>query len=333
MKKIKYIVIAGSSGGHILPALAYINNLSLIKDPNNILFITNEIGKKYLEKIESNKINKIILKSKNKFFFILNLLLKVSFVFLSNRRIILIGFGGFITTPVLIISKLFNIFLLSLNKIYIHEQNVIYGLANKINYFIAKNAFISFPKDNMRSKEIFVGNFFINRNKYREKLDHNFINVLLMGGSAGSIDLNNIMLKEITNFNRAYLKKIKFFIQIPESHIKVLKKKYSDLLDKNNCEFFSFKDDLNPQEYDIILSRSGSGSINEILYYTNNVYFTPHLISRDQHQKFNLDYFLSHDMSQKNFYIPNKKKLTSQFYFNPLINPHSIKKIICYITR
>ena len=110
-------MIAGSSGGHILPALAYINNLSLIKDTNNILFITNEIGKKYLEKIESNKINKIILKSKNKLFFILNLLLKVSFIFLFNRRIILIGFGGFITTPVLIISKLLNIFLLSFNKI------------------------------------------------------------------------------------------------------------------------------------------------------------------------------------------------------------------------
>ena len=57
MKKIKYIVIAGSSGGHILPALAYINYLSLMKDPNNILFITNEIGKKYLGIIESNKIN------------------------------------------------------------------------------------------------------------------------------------------------------------------------------------------------------------------------------------------------------------------------------------
>ena len=54
---------------------------------------------------------------------------------------------------------------------------------------------------------------------------------------------------------------------------------------------------------------------------------------RTYFQKFNLDYFLSHDMSQKNFYIPNKKNLISQFYFNPLINPHSIKKIICYITR
>ena len=149
-------MIAGSSGGHILPALAYINNLSLISDPNKILFITNEIGKKYLEKIESKKINKIILNSKNKFFFILNIFLKVSFVFLTNRKINLIGFGGFITTPILIISKLFNIFLLSFNKIYIHEQNVIYGLANQINYFIAKNAFISFPKENMRSKEILL---------------------------------------------------------------------------------------------------------------------------------------------------------------------------------
>ena len=55
--------------------------------------------------------------------------------------------------------------------------------------------------------------------------------------------------------------------------------------------------------------------------------------SRDQHQKFNLDYFLYHNMSQKNFFIPNKKNLPSQFYFNQLINPHSIKKIICYTTR
>ena len=37
--------------------------------------------------------------------------------------------------------------------------------------------------------------------------------------------------------------------------------------------------------------------------------------SRDQHQKFNLDYFLNHNMRQKNFFIPNKKNLPSQFYF------------------
>ena len=152
-------MIAGSSGGHILPALKYINNITTIKDPNEILFITNEIGKKYLQKIKVNNINKIVLNSHNKLFFIFKILLKISPIFIFNRGISLIGFGGFITVPVLIISKLFNIFFLSSNKIYIHEQNIIYGLANKINFFIAKNVFISFPKINMHRKEIFVGNF------------------------------------------------------------------------------------------------------------------------------------------------------------------------------
>ena len=178
MKKIKYIVIAGSSGGHILPAIKYINNLCEIKDATQILFITNKIGQNYLGKIKSNKINKLILNSKNKFFFILNIFFKTSSTFIFNRRIILIGFGGFITTPILLISKIFNIFFLSSNKIYIHEQNIIYGLANKLNYFIANNAFISFPKVNMRSKEIFVGNFFSDKNKPREKLNDKYINVL-----------------------------------------------------------------------------------------------------------------------------------------------------------
>ncbi len=326
-------MIAGSSGGHILPAVKYINNLSDIKNPNDILFITNEIGKKYLDKIKSSKINKIILSSKNKLRFIIKIFLKLFLIFVFNRRMTLIGFGGFITTPVLIISKLFNIFFLSFNKIYIHEQNAIYGLANKINYFIAKNVFISFPNVNMRDKEIFVGNFFVDKKEYKEQLDNKLINILLIGGSAGSLDLNNQMLEKIKFLNKNNLEKFKFFIQIPNSHIEILKKKYTALLDENNFSFFSFKDNLNLQQYDFIISRSGSGSINEILYHTNNVHFIPHLISRDQHQKFNLSYFLSHNMSLKKFFIPEKKNLASEFYFNSQINPYSIEKVICYTTR
>ena len=98
MKKIKFIVIAGSSGGHILPALKYINNLSDINEPNEILFVTNEIGESYLEKIKSSKINKIIISSKNKFFFILKVFSKLFLLFIYNKKITLIGFGGFITT-------------------------------------------------------------------------------------------------------------------------------------------------------------------------------------------------------------------------------------------
>ena len=333
MKKIKHIVIAGSSGGHILPAIKYINNLVGIIESNEILFITNEIGKNYLADIKKKKINIINISTKNKISFVYKIFLNLFSLFVFNRKITLIGFGGFITIPVLLISKLFNIFLLTSNKLFIHEQNFIYGLANKINYLIANKAFISFPKVKMRSKEIFVGNFFLDKNKYREKLDKNFINILLIGGSAGSLDLNHKMIEELKLLDKKYLEKTNFFIQIPSSHIKILKKKYEDFGLKNKFTFFSFKNNLNFQEYDFILSRSGSGSINEILYFNNNVYFVPHLVSRDQHQKFNLNYFLSHNKSLKKFLIPNKKNKTNQFYFNPLINPYSIEKIICYTTR
>ena len=333
MKKIKYFVIAGSSGGHILPAIKYLNNLADIKDPNEILFITNEIAESYLKKIKSNKINKIVLSSKNKLIFIFKIFFKTFLIFLLNRRITLVGFGGFITTPILFISKLFNIFYFSSNRIYIHEQNIIYGLANKINYLIVDNAFISFPKFKLRSKEIFVGNSFLDKNLTREKLDDKFINILLLGGSAGSLDLNNQMLKKIETIEKKYKEKIKMFIQIPKSYSEILKKKYLDLIDSSRCIFFSFKNNLNYNDYDFILSRSGSGSLNEILYYSNNVCFIPHLISRDQHQKFNLDYFLSHNMSIIEFKIPNSKKPMNHFYFNPIINPYSIEKIVCYTTR
>jgi len=326
-------VIAGSSAGHILPAIKYLNNLSDIKEPNEILFITNDIGKNYIEKIKSNKINKLIVNSKNKTFFILKVFINVSLICLLNRKLTLIGFGGFITTPVLIISKLFNIFLLSSNKIFIHEQNVIYGLANKINYIIAKNAFISFPKINMSGKEILVGNFFLDTNKFREKLDDKFVNILLIGGSAGSLELNNKMLDKIKNLDKKYLEKIKFFIQIPSAFIDDFEKKYEKLISNKSFSYFRFKNNLNFQEYDFILSRSGSGSINEILYFTDSVHFIPHLVSRDHHQKLNLSYFLSRNMSLRNFVMPTQKKILNKFYFNSLINPHSIEKIICYTTR
>ncbi len=224
MKKIKFIVIAGSSGGHIFPALKYINNLINIKKPDEILFITNEVGENYLAKIKSNDINKLIISSKNKFIFVFRIFLNLFLIYLFNRKITLLGFGGFITTPVLLFSKLFNIFFFSSNKIYIHEQNFIYGLANKINYIIAKNAFISFPKINMRSKEIFVGNFFLDKKKIKQKVHDELLKVLLIGGSSGSLELNNIMLEEIKVLNEDHLAKIKFFIQLPESHFEIYKK-------------------------------------------------------------------------------------------------------------
>ena len=57
INKINYIAIAGDSGGHIFPAISYINELSKIKNPKNILFITNDVGSKFSDQINNKDVN------------------------------------------------------------------------------------------------------------------------------------------------------------------------------------------------------------------------------------------------------------------------------------
>ena len=74
---IKHIVIAGSSGGHILPAIKYLNELSHHCSTEQIIFITNEVGADYLHLIEYEKKNVIQINSQNKTAFILKIIKEI----------------------------------------------------------------------------------------------------------------------------------------------------------------------------------------------------------------------------------------------------------------
>ncbi len=330
INNIKFIAIAGDSGGHIFPAIKFINELSNIKDPNCILFITNETGIKFIDNINNKDINVCVIKSKNKIKIILKIIVYLTPIFLKNKKIKLIGFGSFITTPVLFLSKLFNIFLKN-NKIFIHEQNYIFGLANKINCKIADKIFTSFPSKSLKKKEIYVGNFFYDLKKDIKKLDHNMINILLLGGSGGSVELNEILISKLKKLNKESLANLNLHLQIAPSHLETYKDKYSRLI--KNSKFFSFDNAIDFSSYDLIISRSGSGSLNDILFFNSSVFFVPHLHSRDNHQFLNLNFFKRYIHLLENLNIPKNKITKNPYYFCPLINPYSINKIICYITR
>ncbi len=331
MSKISFLVIAGDSGGHILPAIKYINELSKIREPEKILFITNEIGSKFKDRIENKKVKICIFKSKNRILYILKILKFLSPIFIKNNKIKSIGFGGFITLPVLYLSKFFNIIFLKSNEIFVHEQNYILGLANKINSKIADKIFTSFPSEKINKKEIYVGNFFKDLDVDFKEIDDGFVNILLLGGSGGSLDLNNLLLHKLQNIDNKYLSKLKLSVQIPETYLNEYKEKYLKILE--NVNFFSFENNLNYKNYDLIISRSGSGSINDILYFTNIAFFLPHLHSRDRHQSLNLNFFKKYIKILESLEIPLKKKEYDEYYINSLINPYSINKIVCYLTR
>ena len=327
---IRHIVIAGSSGGHILPAIKYLNELSHYCSSEQIIFITNEVGENYLHLIEYEKKNVIKINSNNKVSFILMIIREIWKILLFNKKITLLGFGGFISVPVLFFAKITNIIFFKDHNINFHEQNYVYGLANKFNYFIAHRVFTSFPNNYLKSKEIFVGNFFTNLEKKYEKLDNKFINILLIGGSAGSLDLNKFLSNQLLKIDRTLIKNIKFYVQVPKKFLEQISREYENL--KIDIEFFTFNGNLSFKDFDLIISRSGSGSLHEILYFNNKVYFIPHLHSRDGHQSLNLRYFKENSYSLRDFEIPISKKISKE-YINSLINPFSMQKILCYLTR
>ena len=327
---IKHIVIAGSSGGHILPAIKYLNELSHHSSSEQIIFITNEVGADYLHLIEYEKKNVIQINSQNKTAFILKIIKEIWKILLFNKKITLLGFGGFITVPVLFFARITNILFFKDHKINFHEQNYVYGLANRFNYFIAHRVFTSFPNNYLKSKEIFVGNFFTNLERKYEKLDNKLINILLIGGSAGSLELNKFLSNELLKIDRTLINNFKFYIQVPKKFLEEVSREYENL--KLDIEFFTFNENLNFKDFDLIISRSGSGSLHEILYFNNKVYFIPHLHSRDGHQSLNLRYFKENSYSLKDFEMPISKKISKE-YLNSLINPFSMQKILCYLTR
>ncbi len=148
--KINYIIIAGSSGGHILPAISLINNLSDTK--KKILFITNSEGLNYIPLIDNEDCIVKVFELSNKFKLILSQFIYCLNHFINNKNIKVIGFGGFLTVMPIFLGRLFN-FILKNNLIYIHEQNIIYGLANKINYLFSNYSFISFPRIKLKKKK------------------------------------------------------------------------------------------------------------------------------------------------------------------------------------
>ena len=124
--------------------------------------------------------------------------------------------------------------------------------------------------------------------------------------------------------------KFEFNIQIPSSQTSI-KDQYKKL--SENINFFDFIDDLKFYDYNLIFSRCGSGSMFEILYYTDKVFFVPHLHSRDLHQKFNKMFFINKLKIKDE--IPNHDnfKILPNFYFNQFINPYSIHKISSFISN
>jgi len=266
---MRILIAAGSSGGHIFPAIATAFRLKELDDKNEVFFIGSK--KKLDADILKNEGYKFDTISSDKK--ILSDFISAFSILRKYRPDIAVGFGGYVSFPMLAAAKIMGI------STVIHEQNLVPGMANRVLANIADSIGVSF-KDSKRfflkkSRVCQIGNpIRVNLVRLQKTkalklfdLDEGRFTVLVMGGSQGAHFINDVVLEtlkgmskqERANFQFIHLSGMRDFDFVGRGHESVGVK----------GRVFSFCDRMSEvySASDLVISRAGASSISEIGFF------------------------------------------------------------------
>jgi len=296
MKKYKFILSGGGTGGHIYPAVAIANELKLRFPDCEILFVGAQ------DKMEMQKVpqagytieglwiaglqRKLTLQNMMFPFKLVSSLWKSRKIIKKFKPDAVIGTGGFASGPLLQVANSNNI------PTVIQEQNSYPGITNKI---LSKKANVIcvayenlerfFPKD----KIVFTGNpvrqdLLDSDSKTQVgithfKLDDNRRTLLILGGSLGARRVNQLIEKEL-DFILA--SGIQVFWQCGKLYFE----EYNKYNDKENVQVVAFIDrmDLIYAVADFVISRAGASSVSELCLVGKPTIFIPSPNVAEDHQ-------------------------------------------------
>jgi len=287
---MKIVFTGGGSGGHIFPIIAIVQELKKIYrgDDLQLYFIgpKGEIPFSYLTE-EGIKVKKILAGKFRRYFNPLSFLQNLIDIFFKVPIGIAQSFfyifflapdlifskGGYGSLPVVLTGYLLG------TPIIIHESDVVPGLVNRFLSKFAMEIFVSFPVEKIKylpkEKMIFVGNpIRLDILGIDKKDGSNFFSIksrkpviLILGGSQGSQRINEVIFDILNEL----LIDFEVIHQVGQNNFKEAEYFVEVIIDKKLRENYHYYSFLNIKELslalnlaDLVISRSGSGSISEI---------------------------------------------------------------------
>jgi UDP-N-acetylglucosamine--N-acetylmuramyl-(pentapeptide) pyrophosphoryl-undecaprenol N-acetylglucosamine transferase len=296
MRKLKFIVSGGGTGGHIYPAIAIANELKLRFPDAEFLFVGAK-NKMEMQKVPEAgyAINGLWIAGLQRRLTLDNSLFPIKLVssLLKSRTIIrnfkpdvVIGTGGFASGPLLQIANILNI------PTLIQEQNSYPGITNKLLSKKADKICVAYEKLERffpKEKIVITGNpvrqDLLEINSKRDEamvhfnLDASKKTLLILGGSLGARRVNQLIAKEIYSL-------ISHNVQVIWQCGKLYFEDYKQYSDVNNVTVFAFIDrmDLVYAASDFVISRAGASSVSELCLVGKPVIFIPSPNVAEDHQ-------------------------------------------------
>ena len=294
---MKVVVSAGGTGGHIYPALAILEKLKKEEKNLEVLYIgtknrmESEIvparGIEYIG-IDIYGFSKNILKDIENIFLIGKSYKKCLKILKEFKPDIVLGFGGYVTYPVLKAAKKLGI------KTFLHEQNSIVGKTNKFLSNDIDLVAVSFPstlnKFPKAKKVIYSGNP-CGENALATKeikksdigLDNKKKLVIVVSGSLGSSSINE-KLKEFLRLSKKRDYQVLYITG---------KNYYEDFIKgtrfASNIKVLPYLDNLAGlmRNCDLIVTRAGASTMSEVLSLNLPAIFIPSPYVANNHQYYN----------------------------------------------
>ncbi len=286
-KKNNLLIAASGTGGHIFPALAVSKE---VEDDWNIhwLGVHQRLDANFIPSKYNLTTLKIKTPRRNIFLFyqyieILMSTFKIIRILKEKKINLVFTTGGYISAPTIVASKILRI------PVIIHESNLIPGMVTKYFGFLCDYVLLGFKKTSSylkNCKTVFTGTP-LREQFYKSNLLPEWAPkgkgplLIVMGGSQGAKAINNILYESLE-----FLIKKQFRIV----HIigEFSQKSFELKISKNYVQK-KFTNEIAAliQNCDLVISRSGAGTINELIETEKPSILIPYPFSKNNHQEKN----------------------------------------------
>ena len=299
--KIKILLSTGGTGGHVIPAVNLGNffldkgfECSIILDKRGEKYINKFKGKYYLISSGHLSSDNFFLKILNLFKLIIGLFQSL-IIFIKFKPKSFISFGGYSTSMPILIAIIFKIFF-KIN-FFIHEQNSVVGKVNLFFLPFVDLLFTNFDiiqnlKKKYLRKKIYTGlpNYSKKINKSKINYNKSKKTIFVYGGSQGSEFILKKLISVIGNIEEIIINKIEFIIQSPKEMIGDIQKSFKEFGLEFTIQDFYLNIDEILNKTDLALTRSGAGTIDDLIKYSVPSILFPLPNSIYNHQFFNAKY-------------------------------------------
>lgn len=301
----KVLITVGGTGGHVFPAMSLAKKLLQDEPDIHLLFVGGGLSKNRYFARESFPFKEVScgsLSLSKPLMALRNAARILKGIWQSYRIMkkfkpdLVVGFGSYYTLPALLAAKTCAI------PIVLHEANRLPGKVNRLmsKYVALTGVFFPDTANRLKGKSLEVaiplregyrlGSTSKEQAKTYFQLDPKNLTLLVFGGSQGAKAMNRLASEAIIKLNQSNLQ-VLHFTGDAESAL-CLQEEYTAHGIKATVKAFETRMDMAWQAADVVISRSGAGTIAEEIEFEVPGILIPFPYATDNHQESNADFMV-----------------------------------------